>query len=294
MPSLTDSQNRPYSGLVNTIVPAIVVENRDPDKLGRVQVKFPTLPGAPVSYWLRLAVPNGGKDRGMYALPEIDDEVVVAFLMGSQDKGVIIGQCWNGVDTPVAEGDGGSPDKGHTVSGSPGASTEFTTGSTDYEKNDRRCWKSRSGHLFCFDDTEGSETIHLWDKDRKIGLVFDTAKESLFIMNSGKDIHIRAKQDIYLEADRDIKLFAGNDIITHAKNNTKWKADVDFSFEAGAKGDIKSGAKMSVKAGADFALKADVNVKLESSAKTDIKAGASASVKASASLKIGAATIAIN
>ena len=60
-------------------VVGIVTDNVDPDELGRIQVKFPTLHEEPLSFWLRQISPNAGAERGLYALPEIDDELAKGF-----------------------------------------------------------------------------------------------------------------------------------------------------------------------------------------------------------------------
>ena len=57
MPKVTDREGRPVSGQMPGLVEAIVTDNEDPDQLGRVKVKFPTLPDMPESYWARLAMP---------------------------------------------------------------------------------------------------------------------------------------------------------------------------------------------------------------------------------------------
>ena len=57
MPKVTDMQGRPVSGLMNGLVEAIVVDNVDPEELGRIKVKVPTLPETPDSYWARLSMP---------------------------------------------------------------------------------------------------------------------------------------------------------------------------------------------------------------------------------------------
>ena len=80
MAKVTDMYGRPVSWLMNGVVEGIVVDNVDPDQLGRVKVKFPTLPEAPESYWARLSMPMAGQERGWMTIPEIDDEVLVSFV----------------------------------------------------------------------------------------------------------------------------------------------------------------------------------------------------------------------
>jgi uncharacterized protein involved in type VI secretion and phage assembly len=135
MPKLTDLLGRPHSGIVPTAVIGIVKDNDDPDELGRVQVSFPTLIVSggsenAVSFWLRVLSPDAGSavgsldgkghqpvgagdkkasGRGFYAVPEIDDEVLVLFTQGSQDVGIVIGQLYNGADGPPDEAIGTMP-----------------------------------------------------------------------------------------------------------------------------------------------------------------------------------------
>ncbi len=263
MAKLTDFLGRPHSGLVPFAVSAIVVDNVDPDELARIQVKFPTLDQEPVSYWLRQSSPNAGKERGLYALPEIDDEVLVIFMQGSQDVGIIIGQFWNGIDIPPQECKDALPGEGKTHAMTWSADT-FSDGTTDLEKNDRRFWKSRSGHLFVFDDSDGKESVQIWDGTHTLALVFDTADSRILLTNSTGDIHIRTETDLYLEAGNDIKWKAGNDlkgeagndIDEHAMNNYKFKADTNVTMESGAAWKQKSGSSMDLKAGAAGSFKA--------------------------------------
>ena len=64
------------------------------------QGAFPWLDGSTESHWARVATPMAGKKRGLYFLPEVDDEVLVAFEHGSIDFPCVIGSLWNGKDTP--------------------------------------------------------------------------------------------------------------------------------------------------------------------------------------------------
>jgi uncharacterized protein involved in type VI secretion and phage assembly len=84
----------------NSVVVGIVTNNNDPDGLGRVKVKFPTLGDKLESWWARIASPSAGKDRGLLMMPIANDEVLVAFEHGDTRRPYIIGSLWNGQAKP--------------------------------------------------------------------------------------------------------------------------------------------------------------------------------------------------
>jgi uncharacterized protein involved in type VI secretion and phage assembly len=88
------SRATPVPTFAGTIT-AVVTNNNDPDKLYRVKVKFPVGPFE--SNWARVAVPHRG---GAFALPEINDEVLVAFEGGDVRRPYVIGSLYNGRDRP--------------------------------------------------------------------------------------------------------------------------------------------------------------------------------------------------
>ena len=88
-----------------TFLVGIVTDNQDPEGLGRVKVWFPTLTpqtgeNAHASHWARMVAIGAGKDRGFDCLPEINDEVLVAFEHGNIHRPYILGGVWNGQDSP--------------------------------------------------------------------------------------------------------------------------------------------------------------------------------------------------
>ncbi|MBE9068781.1 VgrG-related protein [Leptolyngbya cf. ectocarpi LEGE 11479] len=83
-----------------TLLVGIVTDNEDPDELGRVKVKFPTLTEDHNSNWARVVSMGAGNSRGFDCLPEIDDEVLVAFEHGDIHRPYVLGGVWNGEDAP--------------------------------------------------------------------------------------------------------------------------------------------------------------------------------------------------
>ena len=96
--STLSPKTRPQPG--QTPLVGIVTDNEDPDGLGRVKVKFPTLTEDHNSNWARVVSMGAGPERGFECLPEIDDEVLVTFEHGDIYRPYIIGGVWNGADAP--------------------------------------------------------------------------------------------------------------------------------------------------------------------------------------------------
>jgi uncharacterized protein involved in type VI secretion and phage assembly len=81
---------------------ATVVSNNDLTGLGRVQLKLPWLPGH--LPWARVASASAGSSAGSYFIPQVDDEVLVAFNHGNVTEPYVLGALWNGRDKPPFKG----------------------------------------------------------------------------------------------------------------------------------------------------------------------------------------------
>lgn len=119
------------------VYPALVTDVQDPDGQGRVKVSLPFVnsdEGPQAAAWARLATFMAGADRGSWFIPDVNDEVLVAFLAGDARHPVVIGALWNGVDAPPETMDSG---------------------------NNLRSITSRSGHRLLFDDSLAAEKVVL-------------------------------------------------------------------------------------------------------------------------------------
>ncbi len=90
------------------VFPALVTDISDPDSQGRVKVRFPWLPDDSGGYnvWARLATLMAGANRGSWFIPDVDDEVLVAFEAGDPRRPYVVGALWNGQDAPPETMDG--------------------------------------------------------------------------------------------------------------------------------------------------------------------------------------------
>jgi phage protein D len=84
-------------------VVGIVTNNNDPDQLGRVRVKYPSLSDQEESAWARVVTPSTGNGRGLLMLPQPDEEVVVGFENADTRRPIVLGSVFNGKDKPGDE-----------------------------------------------------------------------------------------------------------------------------------------------------------------------------------------------
>ncbi|GGG98949.1 type VI secretion system Vgr family protein [Silvibacterium dinghuense] len=91
------NRRAPAARVWSGIVPARVVDHDDPKKMGRIKVRFfwQEIDGS--THWARTTSPHAGPGRGFMFMPEVGDEVAVAFEDGDPERPVIIGALWNGV-----------------------------------------------------------------------------------------------------------------------------------------------------------------------------------------------------
>ncbi len=200
------------TGRIAGVVPAIVTNMDDPKNLGRVKVKFPWMPTTPQgqeveSCWARVAVPDAGPQRGMEWLPEVNDEVLVAFEHGDIHRPYIIGGLWSNKNKPPE----------NVISNG---------------KNNKRVMKSRSGHQIILDDTDGAEQIVIRDKTGKNELIIDSKQNNLTI-SIEKDITIQAKGKVTVKATGDIALQCANfSLNASQKCEIKANAQMDITTNA--------------------------------------------------------------
>lgn len=134
-------------GHVKGLAVAIVTQNQDPEGLCRVKVSFPWHEQPRESYWARLAMPMAGPGRGMVTIPEVGDEVLVAFEREDLRFPYVLGSLWNGKDKPPLHNDDG--------------------------KNDQRTLHSRKHHYLLFDDGAQGVVELKHEKGRRV-LLDDT------------------------------------------------------------------------------------------------------------------------
>lgn len=145
------------------VYPALVRDVVDPDNQGRVQVELPWVSeqdGGTALAWARLSTLMAGGDRGSWFIPEVGDEVFVAFMAADPRWPVVIGALWNGIDAPPETMDNGG-------------------------ENNIRSITSRSGHKLTFDDTGGAEKLEIQTQAGHVFTLDDAAGGEITLRHLG-------------------------------------------------------------------------------------------------------------
>jgi phage protein D/phage baseplate assembly protein gpV len=230
---LLDSGNGhgPGPGLGMGVVSAQVTNLDDPDDLGRVKVKYPGLGTNPEieSYWVRIAAPMAGPQRGFMCLPEVNDEVLIAFEHGDVSRPYIVGALWSSTDKPP------KPKSEAIAQGKVNQRVLKTRAGhlivlDDKQGEEQVSVTSKSGHTVILDDKSGSEKITIKDKTGNNSMVIDSTKNSMTIAVNG-DFSVTAKGKVTIKSTMDMTL--------EATGNGKFKG-MQLALEGVSKGELKA------------------------------------------------------
>jgi phage protein D len=224
----------------NNVVPGIVTDNNDPEGLGRVKVKYPSISDSDQSFWARLITPMAGPGRGFLFVPEVNDEVLVAFEHGDIHRPFVLGSVWNGKDA--------APMKNSVRGGN----------------TETRMIQTRYGHKLIFDDemkyvkitTPYGHSFTIDDIGKKISA--ETGQKRKFEMDdTGQIITITDAPGNKIEINTSTQTISMNalmDITMTAGRNISMTAGVGFTLTAGATASFTSGASFSMTSGASFSV----------------------------------------
>lgn len=224
---------------IRGVAVGIVTDNQDPKDLGRVKLQFPWRDADDESYWARIATEMAGKEYGTYFLPEVEDEVLVAFENGDIHKPFVIGSLWNGKQKPPQNnGDG---------------------------NNDTREIRSRSDHTIAFDDADkgsitiqtsaGNEIVIDDSGDSETIVVRDEKDDNSIAIDSGSgSVTIDAKKQIDLSAEN-VRISGKKSVEITGNKGVDVTSNGKLKLSSKAKFDIKSSGLMSVNATGPLQIK---------------------------------------
>ncbi|MGH8974434.1 MAG: VgrG-related protein [Acidimicrobiia bacterium] len=227
----------PGPTLGSSLVVGLVTNNTDPDKLGRVKVKFPGLAATEESAWARVVSTGAGGGRGLQVVPDVNDEVLVGFEHGDVRRPLVLGGLWSSKNA--------HPE--HTTKGAKGGAV----------------WQTKAGHLLTMSDGESAAeryirlALHTGTTSLRLGedkSALDVEKD--LAVNGGAAITIGAKNDVTIEANT-ITLKARNKLILEGKAGVDIKSSGPVQVQ-GVNVELKGQAKVAVQGGAMAELKGGI------------------------------------
>lgn len=187
---------------IRGVVSGIVIDNKDPEGMGRVKLTFPWRANEGQSYWARIATPMAGTERGTYFLPEVGDEVLVAFEDGDIHYPYVLGALWSAQEKPPEDNADGKNDirKIRSRSGH-----EIVLDDSDSEGKVEV--GTNAGHRVVLDDSTGGEKIRIEDRTGKNTVEFDSNAGSVTV-SSAATIRVESPL-IEIKGDGNVTVEAG-------------------------------------------------------------------------------------
>lgn len=214
----------------------VVTNVADPDKKGRVKLKFPWLSDDYETDWARVVCAGAGPDRGLVVLPEVDDEVLVLFAHNDLRQPYVLGGLFNGIDKPP---------EGETLVGSSG-------------KVGYRRLVSPAGH-----------SLTLGEEADGAGITIRTGgqqQEEVELDASGHKIRITSSGDVEIEGKGTgkVTITAGTTLSIEAKSSLTLKAP-QITLDGTSQVQVKSGGQLALQ-GTQTTLKGSVGAQVDGGA----------------------------
>ncbi len=178
------------------VVVGLVTNNVDPDGLARVKLKFPWLDDRYESDWARIVQLGAGPSSGAVWLPEVNDEVLVAFEHGDVSRPFVVGGIWNGVDKPLLGNR--LVDNGHVR---------------------RRGFVSRKGHRLIMFDADDKSGIAALSSNSKLRISLNETKTEIHVHSDGTiviestgDLSVKSSANLSVEASGNLTLKGGGTV----------------------------------------------------------------------------------
>jgi uncharacterized protein involved in type VI secretion and phage assembly len=263
--------DRARANKIYGVVTALVTNISEQEGDYKVKLKFPWLAeGSDESAWARIATPMASKGGvGAFFLPEIDDEVLVAFVNGDFDHPVVLGCLWNGVDKPAYS----NTDAKSKTDRYQSNDAKFKL-KTEAKKNDVRSISTRKKHELVFNDNasepgvvlasgqkhrivlndKGNQPtqIEIYDGKEENYILIDTKNKKITVETKTGDMLLKAKEKIRLEA---------KVIETDSQQDTKMKVGANFEMQASQNMKLKASGQGNVESSGSMTIKgATVNI----------------------------------
>ncbi|MET9544728.1 MULTISPECIES: VgrG-related protein [unclassified Streptomyces] len=252
---------------------ALVSNAKDPLKLNRVKLRFPWLSPTYESDWCRIAQLGGVRGGGLM-LPEVGDEVLVAFDRGSLEHPYVLAGLYNGIDKPTPNTDGLQP-------------IDPTSGRVNW-----RSMASRSGHTVELVDAKSrmKSGIRLQTGNGRLTVHMDETRTSVTIRSDGS-VSISGTRNVSIRAGGNLSLTAGGSLTMSAGGAVDIKAGAKFGVVAGGAADINATGVVSLKSAGAIAVNSVGAVTVSAVGAVAVSAGAAAAISSPATVALSAPAV---
>ncbi|HTJ43836.1 MAG TPA: phage baseplate assembly protein V [Kofleriaceae bacterium] len=223
-----EEHDRVYEAVIG-----VVTDNKDPDKLARVKVKFPALSADDNSWWAPIISVGAGKSRGWFFIPEVDDEVMLAYEHGDPNRPIVLGAIWNGKDKPPDNNKSGD--------------------------NPRRVIKSREGSRVLFDDD--LDKIVIEDGKGKGRITLDAKNNKIIIEALEGDVAFQAPKGELKFVTKETEIKAGQNFEANIGTTLAVGTDAQATIEGTSLLQLTGGPMVNLNSGGQAPEKATAEPK---------------------------------
>lgn len=226
----------PASGLTPGVeglhIGIVMKLDEDPEQQHRIKVKVPVLQAATEGVWARLTNYYGSNGFGEFFVPEIGDEVILGYMNNDPGHPVILGSVYSSKNKPPYDLSSDNFIKAIVTRSK--LKVEF-----DDDKKMITVTTPENNKIVISDD---DKSILIQDQsDNKVEL-----SESGIVLDSPKDISIKAKGKISLDATGEISMTSKADVKASGLN-IEHSADVGFTGKGGASAELSAGGNVTIK-----------------------------------------------
>lgn len=218
---------------------AVVADNKDPEKLGRVRVRFPWMEEDQSTHWIHINTPYVQSEAGFYFVPAIHSQMMINFEGGDADR---------------PYGEGAFYSRQHPPD-------EAWTGNTDDDNARIFAIRTAHGQTIELDDSKGDQKIRIYTSGSK-------HKNEIELNDSNGYITVTTDGDMRIEVKGNLNIKA-SEITMEADSNIKLKAGGDLKQE-GTNIEMSSTSSLKTKA-TSIELKGDTSLVAEGGGSTEIK-----------------------
>ncbi|MER5460474.1 VgrG-related protein [Streptomyces sp. NPDC002668] len=250
---LTSGGSAVTSPKLPSVANALVTDIKDPLRQGRVKLRFPWLDDKYVSDWTR-TVQFGGVKGGGVIVPDVGDEVLVAFDRGALDHPYVIGGLYNGKDKPDP--------------------LDVPLYDRTRGKVTRHTLSDRSGNrVDLLDQRPGLKRgVRLSTGDNRLTINMDRTRTSITVDSKGS-VTITGTRSVSVEAGGNLSLTAGGQLSLKSGGLLSITAGSALNLKAGGAASINATGALNMKTLGVVSLSAGPSLQLTAAVNIGIRAG---------------------